>query len=145
MDISSEFVPEGPILIERFKDGEEQVYEATGKGSAFDIPLVVLVNEGSASASEILAGAVQDTGRGILLGTTTFGKGSVQVPHQLSDGSLLSVTTARWFTPNDRLIHGEGLAPDIEVKEAAADSGETEDVQLLEAVKYLLEHQQPSP
>lgn len=145
VDISSEFVPEGPILIERFKDGEEQVYEATGKGSAFDIPLVVLVNEGSASASEILAGAVQDTGRGILLGTTTFGKGSVQVPHQLSDGSLLSVTTARWFTPNDRLIHGEGLAPDIEVKEAAADSGETEDVQLLEAVKYLLEHQQPSP
>ena len=145
VDISSEFVPEGPILIERFKDGEEQVYEATGKGSAFDIPLVVLVNEGSASASEILAGAVQDTGRGILLGTTTFGKGSVQVPHQLSDGSLLSVTTARWFTPNDRLIHGEGLAPDIEVKEAAADSGETEDVQLLEAVKYLLEHQQTSP
>ena len=142
VDISSEFVPSGPILIERFKDGEEQTYEASGKGRAFDIPLVVLVNEGSASASEILAGAVQDTGRGILLGTTTFGKGSVQVPHQLSDGSMLSVTTARWFTPNDRLIHGDGLEPDITVEEAAADSGTTEDVQLLEAVKYLLGLQQ---
>ena len=144
VDISSEFVPDGPILIERFKDGKEQVYDATGKGQAFDIPLVVLVNEGSASASEILAGAVQDTGRGILLGTTTFGKGSVQVPHQLSDGSMLSVTTARWYTPNDRLIHGEGLEPDIVVEEAAADSGATDDLQLQAAVEYLLNGQQPS-
>ncbi len=144
VDISSEFVPSGPILIERFKDGEEQTYDASGKGRAFDIPLVVLVNEGSASASEILAGAVQDTGRGVLMGTTTFGKGSVQVPHQLSDGAMLSVTTARWFTPNDRLIHGEGLVPDIEVQPAAEDSGTTDDVQLLEAVKYLLGLEQPS-
>ena len=144
VDISSEFVPDGPILIERFKDGKEQVYDATGKGQAFDIPLVVLVNEGSASASEILAGAVQDTGRGILLGTTTFGKGSVQVPHQLSDGSMLSVTTARWYTPNDRLIHGEGLEPDIVVEEAAADSDVTDDLQLQAAVEYLLNGQQPS-
>lgn len=144
VDISSEFVPDGPILIERFKDGEEQVYDASGEGRAFDVPLVVLVNEGSASASEILAGAVQDTGRGVLLGTTTFGKGSVQVPHQLSDGAMLSVTTARWFTPNDRLIHGEGLEPDIEVEPAAEDSGTTEDVQLLEAVKYLQGLDQPS-
>lgn len=144
VDISSEFVAEGPILIERFKDGEEKIYDASGRGRALDIPLVVLVNEGSASASEILAGAVQDTGRGVLLGTTTFGKGSVQVPHQLSDGAMLSVTTARWFTPNDRLIHGEGLEPDIEVEEAAEGTDTTEDVQLLEAVKYLLGLQEGS-
>lgn len=145
VDISSEFVPEGPILIERFKDGKEQVYDATGKGQAFDIPLVVLVNEGSASASEILAGAVQDSGRGILLGTTTFGKGSVQVPHQLSDGSMLSVTTARWYTPNDRLIHGAGLEPDIVVEQPDVAGDVTDDLQLQAAVEYLLDLQQPSP
>ncbi len=115
VDITSEFIDEGPVVIERFKDGREEVFEAVRGGSALDIPLVVLVDEGSASASEILAGAVQDTGRAILVGARTFGKGSVQIPDELSDGSVLSITTARWFTPNDRLIHGEGLLPDIEL------------------------------
>ncbi len=138
VDITSQFVGEGPIVIERFKDGSEEVFEASRGGSALDIPLVVLVNEGSASASEILAGAVQDTGRAILLGETTFGKGSVQVPSELSDSSVLSITTARWFTPNDRLIHGEGLAPDIVVERTDEDIEADRDPQLDAAVEYLL-------
>lgn len=138
VDITSQFVGEGPIVVERFKDGSEEVFEASRGGKALDIPLVVLVNEGSASASEILAGAVQDTGRAILVGETTFGKGSVQIPSELSDGSVLSITTARWFTPNDRLIHGEGLAPDITVERTDADIEADLDPQLDAAVQYLL-------
>jgi carboxyl-terminal processing protease len=138
VDITSEFVGEGPIVVERFKDGSEEVFRARRGGSALSIPLVVLVNAGSASASEILAGAVQDTGRGILVGETTFGKGSVQVPSELSDGSVLSITTARWFTPNDRLIHGEGLRPDIEVERSDEDIEADRDPQLDRAIEYLL-------
>ena len=143
VDISSEFVPDGPILIERFKDGNEEIYEASGKGRALAIPLVVLVNEGSASASEILAGAVQDSGRGVLIGEKTFGKGSVQVPRELSDGSQLSVTTARWFTPNDRQINGEGLEPDIKVERTDKDIEADKDPQLDKAIDYLLNLEQP--
>jgi carboxyl-terminal processing protease len=138
VDVSSEFIEDGIILIERFKDGDEDVYEASGRGRATDIPLVVLVNEGSASASEIVAGAVQDNQRGILVGDTTFGKGSVQVPHELSDGSLLSVTTARWFTPDDRQINGQGLVPDIQVERTLEQRATDEDPQLKRAVEYLL-------
>lgn len=143
VDISSEFVPDGAILIERFKDGNEEIYEASGKGRALTIPLVVLINEGSASASEILAGAVQDSGRGVLIGEKTFGKGSVQVPNELSDGSQLSVTTARWFTPNDRQINGEGLEPDIKVERTDKDIEADKDPQLDKAIDYLLNLKQP--
>ncbi|HRI57573.1 MAG TPA: S41 family peptidase, partial [Anaerolineae bacterium] len=141
VEITSEFIDEGPVVIERFKDGREDVFKAEPGGSALTIPLVVLVDEGSASASEILAGAVQDTGRGILLGAKTFGKGSVQIPDELSDGSVLSITTARWFTPNDRLIHGEGLQPDIEVVRSEEDIAADRDPQLDRAVEYLLQGQ----
>ena len=130
-------------MIERFKDGNEEIYEASGKGRALTIPLVVLVNEGSASASEILAGAVQDSGRGVLIGEKTFGKGSVQVPNELSDGSQLSVTTARWFTPNDRQINGEGLEPDIKVERTDKDIEADKDPQLDKAIDYLLNLEQP--
>lgn len=139
VDISSEFVPSGPIVIERFKDGEEQVYDASGDGRALEIPLVVLVNEASASAAEILAGAIQDSGRGILIGTRTFGKGSVQIPEELSDGSMLRITTARWFTPKDRQINGEGLTPDIEVERTPEDEEAGRDPQLDRAIEYLLQ------
>ncbi|MCS6843163.1 MAG: S41 family peptidase [Caldilineales bacterium] len=138
VDIADEFLPEGTVLIERFKDGEEQVYASTDRGRAEEIPLVVLVNEASASASEIVAGAIQDRQRAILIGAQTFGKGSVQVPHNLSDGSLLRVTTARWFTPNDRQINGEGLLPDIVVPMSDEDIEAGRDPQLDRAVEYLL-------
>ncbi len=126
------------VLIERFNDGTDRTYETPDKPIAPDIPMVVLVDGGSASASEIVAGALQDHGRAVLLGETTFGKGSVQWPHELSNGAELRVTGARWFTPNDRAIHGEGLDPDIEIELTFEDLEADLDPQLLRAVEYLL-------
>ncbi len=143
VDITSEFVPDGSILIERFKDGNEEIYPASGEGRALTIPLAVLVNEGSASASEILAGAIQDSGRGVLIGERTFGKGLVQLPRELSDGSQLSITTAYWFTPNDRQINGEGLEPDVVVGRTDKDIEADKDPQLDKAIDYLLNFKQP--
>jgi carboxyl-terminal processing protease len=99
-----------------------------------------LVNAGSASASEIVAGAIQDRGRGVLIGETTFGKGSVQQVHTLSDDSELRVTIARWYTPDDLSISGNGITPDIEVPTPAdlTSLGGEEDIQLQRAVDYLL-------
>ncbi len=126
------------VLIERFKDGTEQTYEAPNRPAAPDIPMVVLVDGGSASASEIVAGALQDHERAVLIGEKTFGKGSVQWPHELSNGAEMRVTVARWFTPNDRAIHGEGLEPDIEVEITEEDFEAELDPQLDRAVEYLL-------
>jgi carboxyl-terminal processing protease len=139
VQVTSQFVDEGPILIERFKDGRERRYPVEPGGLALDVPLVVLVDGGSASASEIAAGAIQDTGRGVLIGTTTLGKGSVQTVHTLSDDSELRVTIARWFTPNDRAIHGVGLEPDIEVELSEQDILDDNDPQLDRAIEYLTE------
>jgi carboxyl-terminal processing protease len=100
----------------------------------------VLVDRGSASASEIVAGALQDRERAVLVGETTFGKGSVQRPFTLSDGSELRVTTALWFTPNDQAIHGAGLVPDIEAfrpEQDDPDADQDVDIQLERAVEYL--------
>jgi len=136
IDVGSEFIAEGVIMSERGKDIEED-FEAQGGGLATEIPLVVLVNRGSASASEIVAGAIQDYGRGILIGERTVGKGSVQVQHQLSDGSGLRITIAHWFTPHGRLIEGEGLIPDVEVHITDEDLASGLDPQLELAIDYL--------
>ncbi len=137
--IGSMFVPQGNIVIERFSDGRETDYARQGAYLLNNIPLVVLMNGGSASASEIVAGAIQDTGVGKLLGTQSYGKGSVQLPNEMSDKSQLRVTIARWYTPKNRGIDGTGLAPDIQVEDATAEQMKAQqDPQLDRAVEYLL-------
>jgi len=135
--IGSYFVPEGNILIERFQDGREQLYPREGSYLLGDTKLVVLVDGGSASASEIVAGAIQDAGTGKLIGEKSYGKGSVQLPNALSDGSQLRVTIARWFTPKDRAIHGVGLEPDIVVPLTDDDRQAKRDPQLDRAIEFL--------
>jgi len=138
IDVSDIFLDKGTVAIERFSDGSEQRFDSSSGDIGEDIPLVVLIDRGSASASEIVAGALQDRERAVLIGEQTFGKGSVQRPFTLSDGSELRVTVARWFTPNNRAIHGEGLPADIEVPWPDEELGPDEDPQLERAVEYLL-------
>ncbi len=137
VDISGQFLPNKVILLERNKAGDKRVHRASGGGLAADIPLVLLVDKGSASASEILAGAIQDYKRGTLIGETTFGKGSVQVSHTLSDKSSLRVTIAHWFTPLDRGINGAGIEPDIKAERTVDDIRAGKDPQLDRAIEFL--------
>lgn len=133
------FLPEGDVLIQRDVSGNMREHHSNDGDPAESIPLVVLVNEGSASASEIVAGAIQDLDRGVLIGEQTFGKGSVQLQYDLSDGSILRLTYAAWFTPNDNAIDGEGIEPDILVPWQEAQDGGP-DTQVEAAVEYLKAH-----
>lgn len=113
VNITDEFLDEGTIVYTETRNGERHYEKSTSKHT--DIPLIVLINEGSASASEIFAGAIKDRERGILIGNTTFGKGLVQRIRQISDGSGFKLTTSEYFTPNGISIHGVGIEPDIKV------------------------------
>ena len=138
IQVTSVFLENERVLIERFSDGTEEIYDTEGEALVpADLPLVVLVNESSASASEIVSGALQDVGRARLVGVTTFGKGSVQLPHTLSDESLLRVTIARWYTPADRSINGTGLEPDFVVERTNEQRDNEEDPQLDRAIELL--------
>ena len=137
--IADQFLPQGLLLIERSSSGSESRRDTSSRGVAENIPLVILVDGGSASASEILAGAVQDRGRGVLIGEQTYGKGSVQVTERLTDRSAVAVTIRRWYTPSDRAIDGKGLTPDIVVELTEEDMKAGLDPQLDRAVSYLLE------
>lgn len=139
IEIISQFIPSGTVMIEKLGTGEEIPFEAIPGGIATDIPLVVLVNGGSASASEIAAGAIQDYERGIIVGTTTYGKGSVQnwIPLENDQGAV-KVTIARWLTPKGRLIHEVGLTPDYVVELTQEDADAGLDPQLQKAIELLL-------
>lgn len=138
IEVASQFVGKGTIMYEEYGDGRRDTYEAIKGGLATEIPLVVLINEGSASASEIVAGAIQDSGRGQLVGTTSFGKGSVQnwIPLVNEEGAV-RVTIARWMTPNGRTIHETGLKPDVVVELTEEDITAERDPQLDKAIELL--------
>jgi carboxyl-terminal processing protease len=129
IDIAGQFV-DGKVVSEKRREGGSRDFTADAAGAARDLPLVVLVNGGTASASEIVAGAIQDRGRGVLVGTQTYGKGSVQNVIPLSDGSSLHVTVAEWLTPNGRQITGQGLQPEVVVELTGDDAANGRDPQL---------------
>lgn len=139
VDIADEFLPEGLVLVQEFGDGVDRKFESKVGGLAEETPLVVLIDEGSASASEVLAGAIRDRDRGVLIGQSSFGKGTVQSWQPLSNGGGLRLTISRWLTPEEIWVHEEGLSPDyrIELPEFDPDQ-EFEDTQLQAAIDYLL-------
>ena len=138
VSIGRQILPEGLVVYSEDKNGERVEYTCDGTRE-IDIPMAVLVNGGSASASEVLTGAIKDYGVGTVIGTTTYGKGIVQKIIQLSDGSGIKLTTSAYFTPLGNNIHGTGITPDIEVEfDAEAYYGESSiDNQLEEAKKFL--------
>jgi carboxyl-terminal processing protease len=138
IEVVSEFVDNGVVVYEEYGDGTRDSYEVKPGGLATEIPLVVLVDEGTASASEITAGAIQDYERGILVGTTTYGKGSVQNWLALvNDQGAIRVTIARWLTPKGRQINEVGIEPDYTVEFTEEDITNENDVQLKKAIELL--------
>ncbi|MGQ9926574.1 MAG: S41 family peptidase [Chloroflexaceae bacterium] len=155
VEVASQFLPEGTtVLIEENREGERKVTTARRGGLALDIPLVVLINENSASSAEIVSGALQAAERAVLIGETTFGTGTVLTPYRLSDGSRLLLGTQQWLTPDERTIRGQGIEPDevIVLDDAVAPLSPAEaaalpaaelraspDTQLVRAVERVLE------
>lgn len=117
VDMASQWVTSGPVVSEKGMEGQNNEHATQGQHFLAGIKTIILVNKGSASASEIVAGALQDTRNAVLIGEQTYGKGSVQDFETFPDGSALKLTVAEWFTPNGRNINKEGVKPDIEIKE----------------------------
>lgn len=140
IEITSRFVPEDQVIVwEQGRDGKKESYKALGGSTLADLPVVVIQNEGSASASEILAGALRDIKNAPIIGAKSFGKGSVQVLETLDDGSSLRITIAKWLTPSGASIHDVGLSPDIEVEFTEEDYENDRDPQLDRAIEELEE------
>ena len=138
VEVASEFIDKGVIVYEKYGDGRQEKLDALGNGRATNIPLVVLINEGSASASEILAGALQDYGRAKLVGVKSYGKGSAQIWQPLSnDQGAARVTIAKWLTPKERTIDHIGLTPDVNVEMTEQDYQAGHDPQLDAAIETL--------
>ncbi len=152
IEVSSQFLKDGNVLLQEDAKGNREVFPVKQGGIATDMPMVVLINRGSASAAEIFAGAVQDHKRGTVVGETTFGTGTVLRPYELDDGSGLLLGTSQWLTPNGRLIRKHGIEPDmlvdlpigadlvapIELRDMTqAELLKSEDTQLLKALELL--------
>ncbi|WP_058486737.1 S41 family peptidase [Defluviitalea phaphyphila] len=140
--IADEILPEGLIVYTENKNGERDIYESDAK--ELEVPLVVLVNENSASASEILSGAIKDHGKGKLVGTTTFGKGLVQSIFPIGDGSAVKITISKYYTPSGVCIQGIGIEPDyvVELPDDLKNQlilEEDEDIQLKKAIEVIKE------
>lgn len=139
VDMGSLFIEDGVLLYEAFGDGSEQTFTANGNFGGINVPIVVLIDEGSASASELLAGAIKDYEIATLIGETTFGKGTVQTIQPLSNEGGLRLTIARWLTPNRNWIHEQGVEPDMVVEwdPATAEEFAGPDPQLQAAIDFL--------
>jgi len=137
VDVTSQFIDDGLVLYQIDAKGDRRNWGVKSGGKALDIPMVVLVNEFSASASEVFTGAIIDNERATVIGATTFGKGSVNNLWPLNDGSGINFTTARWFTPNGVLIEGEGITPDVLLD--PIEENEDDDIHLDRAIEILKE------
>lgn len=139
VDMASMFLKEGKVVTVERRNGEPSNHYVSGRPSDPDIPLVVLINEGSASASEILAGALQDANRATIIGKKSFGKGTVQEVFDLPGNASVRITVARWLTPSGRDLGKDGVHPDIEVERTREDVANQEDPQLDAALELLLD------
>jgi carboxyl-terminal processing protease len=135
--VASEFIKNGVIVTQTNSDGTQNALSVNRQGKLNDIPMVVLINKGSASAAEIVAGALKDHKRATIVGETSFGKGSVQTPQELTGGASLHVTTGKWLLPSGEWINKKGITPDVEVKSDLITSATT-DAQLEKAIEILL-------
>jgi len=140
VDVAERFLPKDKVIvsIKAREQSQSNVFKSSGKQAQTDFPIIVLVNEGSASASEIVAGAIKDNKRGIVVGAKTFGKASVQTVIPLKDGSALRFTTAYYLTPSGKLIKGEGIMPDVVIARSPAsgvDKNKVEDIDIFEKVE----------
>ncbi len=136
VDVASVFLDGGVVLIENTTTGEQEFLAEVG-GLALDVPIIVLINNGTASAAELVAGALQDRGRALVVGQTSYGKGTIQQIFTLSDSSSIHVTSAEWFTPDGYALDGVGLIPDI----VMIPDQTGRDVELLEAIRVLHDEQ----
>lgn len=117
VDVTSRFLDDGRVLVSRDNKGNEDIYSVVNSGKKTELPLVILTDNFTASASEVLSGALQDYKRAVVAGTVTYGKGSVNTLFTLKDNSGVYITTHRWLTPNGRMIEGKGITPDFEIQD----------------------------